>query len=93
MLWDKPRTSRIPKSPTGHAAKYTNHKFPASSNRFRIPCMCKQKQQCLWAHLNCVSVLASKWVSLLLFPVYVMTITHYEAFFALKNVPFCILGK
>lgn len=58
-LWNEPRTSRIPKIPTGHGAKYTNHKCPASSNRFRILCMAEQKQQCLWVRLHCISVLAS----------------------------------
>lgn len=66
-LWCKPRTSQIPKFPTGHAAEFKDHKCCASSNRFRILCMSKQKQQCLWVCLHCTSVLASlilKWISL-----------------------------
>lgn len=95
-LWCKPRTSQIPKFPTGHAAKCTNHKCCASSNRFRILCMSKQKQQCLWVCLHCMSVLAplfSKWISLPLVLVYVTTTTRETFFFALKNVLFCILVK
>lgn len=55
-LWGKHRTSQIPKFPKGHAAKNTNHKCLAPSNRFRTPCMSKQTQQCLWVRLHYIYI-------------------------------------
>ena len=93
----KRETVEFLSSPMGHAAKCENHKYLASSNRFRILCYVKTKTavfvgmsaQCIYF---CISNFKLDITATFSY-VYVMTTTYCETFFALKNVLFCILMK